>query len=123
MSDDREVARLYRLAADQGNPTARYNLGRFYSQGRGGLPQDDREAARLLKLAADQRFAEVRAVLRLSSRRFSRLFGRGANTRDGWRQQPEEQARRTEASERERQGRREEHDRWHDVASGTMSAA
>jgi TPR repeat protein len=48
MSDDREAARLYKLAADQGNASAQYNLGVFYESGRGGLPQDDCEAACLL---------------------------------------------------------------------------
>ena len=52
--DEREAARLYKLAADQGNARAQANLGLFYSEGRGGLPKDDREAARLFKLAADQ---------------------------------------------------------------------
>jgi TPR repeat protein len=121
--DDRMAARLYKLAADQGNAAARYNLGRFYAQGRGGLPRDDRMAARLYKLAADQGFAEARAALRSSSGMFSRLFGRGVNTRDGWRQQQEEQERRTEAGERKRQGRGEEQDGRRDLASGNMSAA
>jgi TPR repeat protein len=52
--DDREAARLYKLAADQGNALAQISLGEFYENGRGGLPRDDREAARLFKLAADQ---------------------------------------------------------------------
>jgi TPR repeat protein len=52
--DDREAARLYKLAADQGNAAGQAYLGIFYEQGRGGLPKDDREAARLYKLAADQ---------------------------------------------------------------------
>jgi TPR repeat protein len=52
--DDREAARLYKLAADKGNITAQVNLGFLYEQGRGGLAKDDREAARLYKLAADQ---------------------------------------------------------------------
>jgi TPR repeat protein len=51
---DREAARLYGLAADQGNALAQVGLGVFYENGRGGLPKDDREAARLYKLAADQ---------------------------------------------------------------------
>ena len=42
--DDREAARLYKLAADQGNAQAQANLGTFYLDGRGGLPKDDREA-------------------------------------------------------------------------------
>jgi TPR repeat protein len=52
--DDREAARVYKLAADQGNAIAQTNLALFYEVGRGGLPKDDREAARLYKLAADQ---------------------------------------------------------------------
>jgi TPR repeat protein len=52
--DDRAAARLYKLAADQGNAWGQTNLGFFYQNGRGGLPKDDREAARLYKLAADQ---------------------------------------------------------------------
>jgi TPR repeat protein len=52
--DDREAARLYKLAADQGNALAQVSLAAFYETGRGGLPKDDREAARLYRLAADQ---------------------------------------------------------------------
>ena len=60
-ANDREAARLYKLAADQGNANAQNNLGTFYRDGRGGLEKDDREAARLYRLAADQGnvFAEV----------------------------------------------------------------
>jgi hypothetical protein len=61
--DDREAARLYRLAADQGNADAQANLATFYRDGRGGLPQDDREAARLYRLAADQGNADAQANL------------------------------------------------------------
>jgi TPR repeat protein len=61
--DDREAARLFRLAADQGNARAQSNLGGFYRDGRGGLPKDDREAARLYKLAADQGYAVAQASL------------------------------------------------------------
>jgi TPR repeat protein len=52
--DDGEAAQLYRLAADQGNSYAQYNLGVLYHQGRGGLQKDEHEAAQLYKLAADQ---------------------------------------------------------------------
>jgi TPR repeat protein len=52
--DDREAARLYKLAADQGYANAQSNLGNIYRDGRGSLPKDDREAARFYKLAADQ---------------------------------------------------------------------
>jgi hypothetical protein len=44
--DDREKARLYRLAADQGDPDGQCCLASFYEEGRGGLPKDEREAAR-----------------------------------------------------------------------------
>jgi putative tryptophan/tyrosine transport system substrate-binding protein len=59
--DDREAARLYQLAAEQGNAAGQNNLGRFYLNGRGGLPQSDAEAARLYRLAAEQghAFAQV----------------------------------------------------------------
>jgi putative tryptophan/tyrosine transport system substrate-binding protein len=52
--DDREAARLYKLAADTGDAVGQANLGFFYANGRGGLAKDDREAARLYQLAADQ---------------------------------------------------------------------
>ena len=52
--DEREAARLYKLAADQGNAFAQSELAAFYKHGRGGLAKDEREAARLFKLAADQ---------------------------------------------------------------------
>jgi TPR repeat protein len=120
--DDREAARLFKLVADKGHAHAQYNLGVFYAHGRGGLPQDDREAARLYKLAADQGDADARAILRSFRGMFSRLFGHGADARDGWRQQQEEQERQR-AAERERQRRQEEQDRRRDVASGNMSAA
>ncbi len=43
--DDREAARLFKLAADQGEAVAQFSLGQFYAAGLGGLPQDEREAA------------------------------------------------------------------------------
>ena len=52
--DECEAARLFKLAADQGNAQAQANLGTFYRDGRGGLPKDAREADRLFKLAADR---------------------------------------------------------------------
>ena len=61
--DDREAARLYKLAADQGNAGGQFNLGTFYEQGRGGLAKDDREAAQLYKLAADQGYAYAQTAL------------------------------------------------------------
>ena len=61
--DDREAARLFKLAADQGNASAQNNLGVFYAKGRGGLTKDDREAARLYKLAANQGYAAGQVTL------------------------------------------------------------
>ena len=52
--EEGEAARLYRLAAEQGNAEAQTTLARFYETGRGGLAKDEPEAARLYRLAADQ---------------------------------------------------------------------
>ena len=62
--DDREAARLYQLAADQGNANGQVSLGFFHTTGRGGLAKDDREAARLYKLAADQGNEYAQAALK-----------------------------------------------------------
>ncbi len=56
--DDAEAVRWYRLAADQGNATAQFNLGVMYDTGR-GVPQDDAEAVRWYRLAADQGDADA----------------------------------------------------------------
>eukprot|EP00302_Diacronema_sp_CCMP2436_P019869 CAMPEP_0179963618 /NCGR_PEP_ID=MMETSP0983-20121128/30878_1 /TAXON_ID=483367 /ORGANISM="non described non described, Strain CCMP 2436" /LENGTH=122 /DNA_ID=CAMNT_0021876263 /DNA_START=1 /DNA_END=369 /DNA_ORIENTATION=+ len=48
-----EAARLFRRAAEQGNPLGQYNLRMSYRIGE-GVKLDDREAARLFGLAADQ---------------------------------------------------------------------
>ena len=61
--DEREAARLYRLAADQGHAPAQVNLGIFYEAGRGGLPRDKRRAAALYRLAADQGDADAQVNL------------------------------------------------------------
>ena len=45
--DPREAVRLYRQAADRGNPLAQNNLGAMYEAGEGMLPRNDREAERL----------------------------------------------------------------------------
>jgi hypothetical protein len=52
--DEREAARLLKLAAEQGNVRAHYELGSLYANGLGGQPQDHGEAARLFRLAADR---------------------------------------------------------------------
>jgi HJR/Mrr/RecB family endonuclease len=61
--DEKEAARLYELAADQGNAAAQCNLGVFYEDARGGLEKDENEAARLYKLAADQGNSEAQCYL------------------------------------------------------------
>ena len=50
----REACRLYRLAADQGLPEARNNLGRMYELGL-GVGRDDREACNWFEKALDQK--------------------------------------------------------------------
>jgi hypothetical protein len=42
---EREAARLYRFAADNGNSDAQRKLASFYEFGRGGLPKDNDQAA------------------------------------------------------------------------------
>jgi hypothetical protein len=52
--DEREAARLYRLATDQGRPDAQNRLGSFYEDGRGGLAKDVDAAIRWYQAAARQ---------------------------------------------------------------------
>jgi TPR repeat protein len=54
--------RWYRLAADQGDADAQFNLGVMYDTGR-GVPQDDAEAERWYRLAADQGDANAQSNL------------------------------------------------------------
>ncbi len=51
--DFAESFRWYRLAADQGDAEAQFNLGVIYATGR-GAPQDDAEAFRWYRLSANQ---------------------------------------------------------------------
>ena len=51
--DDAEAVKWYRLAAEQGNASAQYNLGVGYANGE-GVPQDDAEAVKWYRLAAEQ---------------------------------------------------------------------
>src|SRR6266700_3891596 len=61
--DERELARLYRVAADQGIAAGQAGLAAAYATGRGGLPKNEEEAVRLYKLAADQGNAAAQAGL------------------------------------------------------------
>ena len=51
--DDAEAVRWYRLAVEQGEANAQYNLGVMYSNGE-GVPQDNVEAHMWANLAASQ---------------------------------------------------------------------
>ena len=51
--DDGEAVKWFRLAADQGDVSAQFNLGVMYGAGE-GVPQDDGEAVKWYRLAADQ---------------------------------------------------------------------
>ena len=51
--DDAEAVKWYRLAADQGDAKAQYNLGNMYRKGQ-GVPQDYAEAVKWYRLAAEQ---------------------------------------------------------------------
>jgi TPR repeat protein len=57
-----EAARLWGLAAAQGDAAAQYNLGLFYAEGK-GVAQDFVEAARLWRLAAAQGYAVAQLSL------------------------------------------------------------
>jgi TPR repeat protein len=60
--DHAEAARLYRLAAAQGNANAQFNLGNMYYNG-WGVRQDHAEAVRLYRLAAAQGNAHAQHTL------------------------------------------------------------
>ena len=64
LKDETEAARWYRLAAEQGNAAAQYNLGVMYSNGQGVL-KDEAEAARWYRLAAEQGLANAQFILGL----------------------------------------------------------
>ncbi|MCH8040748.1 MAG: sel1 repeat family protein [Nitrospinae bacterium] len=51
--DYQEAAKWFRLAAEQGDTEAQFNLGEMYHRGQ-GVPADDGEAIRWYLLAADQ---------------------------------------------------------------------
>ena len=51
--DDAEAVRWFRLAAEQGDAEAQYNLGLIFVTGT-DVPQDDTVAAKWFRLAADQ---------------------------------------------------------------------
>lgn len=62
--DYAEVARKFRVAAEQGVVEAQFNLGVMYRKGE-GVPQDDVEAARWYRLAAEMGDADAQFSLGL----------------------------------------------------------
>ena len=58
LPDFKEAVKWYRLAADQGNAEAQYNLGAAYCEGK-SVPQNFKEAVKWYRLAADQGNAEA----------------------------------------------------------------
>lgn len=60
---DRENAEKYKLAAEKGNAVAQFNLGLFYTYGRGGLPKSYEKAIEYYKLAADQGNSDAQSNL------------------------------------------------------------
>jgi len=51
--DYKEAVKWWKLAAEQGDTQAQYNLGQMYYKGQ-GVPQDYKEAVKWYRLAADQ---------------------------------------------------------------------
>ncbi len=58
-----EAVRWYRLAADQGNAGAQYNLGLCYENG-WGVTQSLEEAARWYRKAAEQGYEKAKEALK-----------------------------------------------------------
>jgi hypothetical protein len=54
--------RRYRMAADQGNANAQFNLGRMYDEGR-GVDQSHEEAVRYCRMVADQGHVQAQFYL------------------------------------------------------------
>jgi len=88
--DDKEAARLFRLAAIQGDADSLNNLAVMYDGGLGGLPQDEKEATAFYKLAADRgqavaqttlgaRYVEGIRGLPKNEKEAARLFGLAAD--------------------------------------------
>ena len=59
--DDKEAIKLFRLAAQEGNAYAQFNLGSAYANGR-GVPQDDKEAIKWYRLALREEMQTLKPV-------------------------------------------------------------
>ncbi|XP_054282477.1 uncharacterized protein LOC128999815 isoform X1 [Macrosteles quadrilineatus] len=66
--DFKQAAEWYKIAADQGHPTATYNLGVFYAHGWGGLNADIDTARRLFTKAAQLGQPDAIAALERESK-------------------------------------------------------
>jgi TPR repeat protein len=62
--DNKEAAKWYRLAAEQGHADAQYNLGLMYANGK-GVPEDANEAVKWFRLAAEQGHDDAQYNLRV----------------------------------------------------------
>jgi len=62
IEDYQQAAYWYTKAAEQGNATAQYNIGRMYSLG-GGVLQDDKQAAYWYTKAAEQGVAPAQSII------------------------------------------------------------
>jgi uncharacterized protein len=67
--NDVEAVKWYRLAAEQGNVIAQYNLGNMYREGKGTL-QNYAKALKLYRLAAEQGVVDAQFNLGL-------MYGKG----------------------------------------------
>ena len=63
--DYAEAAKWYRLAAEQNNAAAQYNLSLMYANGQ-GVPRDDGEAVKWLRKAGDQGYVSAQIDLSLT---------------------------------------------------------
>ena len=59
-----EVVQWFRMAAEQGDAKAQFNLGNIYDTGE-GVPENDTEAVRWYRMAAEQGYAKAQVNLGL----------------------------------------------------------
>jgi TPR repeat protein len=78
--DKAEAGKWYRLAAEQGNADAQYNLGIMYDEGE-GVPQDRAEAVKWLRLAAEQGHANAQSEMAFEERKMDREKADQGNAR------------------------------------------
>ena len=74
LKDEAEAVRWYRLAAEQGDAAAQFNLGLMYANGEGVL-KDEAEAVRWYRKAVEQGYAGAQlnlGVMYATARAFSR---------------------------------------------------